>query len=989
MDFRKPAALCVLFLFPAIALPQVRQRPIALSEYQKQEWHVEDGLPQGNVRAITQAPGRLLMIGTSEGMASFNGIKFAPFHLNSANGPKNEPVNAILYSRSAELWIGTDDRGVLVQRGNEVVAISEESSFYGERIRALYEDRAGGIWAATQNGVERIANRKIQALHSLGLVSGDCTAPFAEDGRGNVFFITSKGVFVWNGSKAAEFPVNDASLGSATAAYSNRVGTIWIGFTRGLLRLTTAPNGEYARQKIATPHVITTALAEDRDGSLWVGTKGKGIYRVAPSGEIASWTSNDGLPDDTVRSLYVDDEGSLWIGMLSGGINRWRQAALLPFGKPEGFGSSYAATVLGDSKGDIWLGSWGNGLWRLHFGELRKEHLPGMPDNAHIRALTEDSKANIWIGSWFYGIYRYDGKTLQHFLTGNESMANATSAITFDRKGNLWVGTYKGLIRYTSSKPEKSHEELFLPGKLVTAIKEDRDGSLVVGTFDGLYRVKDSSLEPIGQKDGLANPFILSVSRDDAGNIWIGTKAGGVDLLRGSVAVHIGSSQGLVENPVLSVLDDGNGVLWLSTTRGLLKVPREQMLRAADGKKNVLDAVLLGKSDGMRSSECGGQSQPPASRTSDGALWFATAKGFVHTSPSATAAPLPTLEPHVTGFQIGSVEAPPTEKVVLKSGLANFRLYFDAVRLANPSQLQFRYKLDGYDRAWTTSLLREARYQNLPPGTYRFFIAARDEGHDWANPVAQVTVVQRPFFYQTAWFYFAIFLSLAAMVFALLRWREFQIRGRLRLVAEERNRIAREWHDTIMAGLAAISWQLEATADQLNRGREATSKSLNLARNMVRHCQSEGRRIIWDLHQTESPVGSLSEALNRALGGMQRSPKVDAKLSVRGTESILSPVVIHQLVCICQEAVSNALRHGEPTAIEVALDYRDSLITLSVSDDGRGFEKRAENTPGHFGLSVMGERARKLGGELHVRSALGAGTQVLVEVPVPEQAGAK
>ena len=152
------------------------------------------------------------------------------------------------------------------------------------------------------------------------------------------------------------------------------------------------------------------------------------------------------------------------------------------------------------------------------------------------------------------------------------------------------------------------------------------------------------------------------------------------------------------------------------------------MLRAADGKKNVLDAVLLGKSDGMRSSECGGQSQPPASRTSDGALWFATAKGFVHTSPSATAAPLPTLEPHVTGFQIGSVEAPPTEKVVLKSGLANFRLYFDAVRLANPSQLQFRYKLDGYDRAWTTSLLREARYQNLPPGTYRFFIAARDEG---------------------------------------------------------------------------------------------------------------------------------------------------------------------------------------------------------------------------------------------------------------------
>jgi len=192
-----------------------------------------------------------------------------------------------------------------------------------------------------------------------------------------------------------------------------------------------------------------------------------------------------------------------------------------------------------------------------------------------------------------------------------------------------------------------------------------------------------------------------------------------------------------------------------------------------------------------------------------------------------------------------------------------------------------------------------------------------------------------------------------------------------------------------MAGLAAISWQLEATGDQLNHGKEAGMESLNLARNMVRHCQAEGRRIIWDLHQTESSVGSLSEALHRALGGMQRGPDVSTKVSVRGTESSLSSVAIHQLVCICQEAVSNALRHGEATTIQVALDYSDSLITLSVSDDGRGFEKRAENTPGHFGLSVMEERAKKLGGELHVRSALGVGTQVLVEVPMPAQAGAE
>src|SRR5215471_48989 len=104
----KAAAFAFLLFLPAIVSAQNKSTPISLSEYQKQEWHVEDGLPQGNVRAITQAPDRSLMIGTSEGVASFDGIRFTPFPLRSANGLKNEPVNAILFSRSGELWIGTD-----------------------------------------------------------------------------------------------------------------------------------------------------------------------------------------------------------------------------------------------------------------------------------------------------------------------------------------------------------------------------------------------------------------------------------------------------------------------------------------------------------------------------------------------------------------------------------------------------------------------------------------------------------------------------------------------------------------------------------------------------------------------------------------------------------------------------------------------------------------------------------------------------------------
>jgi len=982
----KAAAFAFVMIVPAIVSAQSKSSPISLSEYQKQEWHVEDGLPQGNVRAITQAPDRSLMIGTSEGVASFDGIRFTLFPLHSSNGPKNEPVNAILYSRSGELWIGTDDRGVLVQRGQAVVAISEDSGFHGERIRALHEDKQGNIWAATQNGIEKIHDGKIEALYSMGPVSGDLTAPFAEDGNGNVFIVTSKGVFVWDGGKATSFSVSGSSLGSATAIYGDNKGTVWVGMTRGILKVTTSENGGYTRQEIPNDRGLVTALAEDREGNLWAGTKGRGIYRLSVSGKTAAWTTSEGLADDTIHAMYTDDEGNLWLGMLSGGITRWRKGPLLPFGQPEGFAPSFAANVLGDSRGDIWLGSWGNGLWRIHVGDLKKEPLPAMPENAHIRALAEDQAGNVWIGTWFYGIYRFNGKSFERFLTGHESLGNAVSAICSDRRGNLWVGTYKGLIRYANGIPAKKHEEVFLPGKLVTSIKEDQDGSLVVGTFEGLYRVKDAGLEAITTKDGLSNTFILSVSIDRNGGMWVGTKAGGVDFLKGSIAVHLGAKAGIPEYPVFSVLDDNEGVLWFSTSRGLLKAPRLQLMAVLEGKQKSVEAVLLGKNDGMRSSECEGQSQPPASRMRDGSLWFATAKGFVHTTAAKDFPELPPLNPRITDVVVGKTASASRDSVVLRSGLRDLQISYEAVRLSNPLQVQFRYKLDGYDRDWTVATTREVRYQNLPPGRYKFVVSARDAGGRWTEKAAELAVTQRPFFYQTEWFYVAALGCFLGAAFAFLRWREFQLKGRLRLVVEERNRIAREWHDTLMAGLAAISWQLEATEDQFKRREKEASKSLELARNMVRHCQAEGRRIIWDLHDAESTGGTLSEALSKALKSVQQKSPADMKLSVRGAETSLSPIMVHHLVCICQEAVSNALRHGAPTRIQVAVEYNGSVMILSVSDDGRGFQHDGLAAPGHFGLSVMEERARKIGGELRIQSVVGSGTQVLVEVPVSEAA---
>ena len=726
---------------------------IALSEYQKQEWNVEDGLPQSNVRTIIQAKNRFLLIGTSEGIASFDGLHFTSLRVGSSGDTSHEPVNALLISKAGDLWIGTDDRGVIRQRGDQTVALSEEAGFRQERIRALFEDRFGIIWAATQNGIERIVGEQNRIVRLPGVsVWRHHRTVCRRRERAGCSSSPQMACFYATAQAVKPYPLVHHELGSATAVFG-RGSSVWVGLTRGLVKLTPLPGGRYAEELVPGVHGPVTSLLGEKDGSIWVGTQGHGICHVSSAGNVSHWTTAQGLSDDIIHTMFQDDENNLWIGTLSGGLNRWRKSTLIPFGQPEGLPNSFAANVLADQRGDIWLGTWGSGLLRLSKGKLRRERLPGVILRDPIRALAEDGKGQIWVGTWFDGLFRYDGKSFKHFLTGGESLVNAVSALHSDRAGNLWVGTYKGLIRFPTGIPDKSKGEPFLTGKLITAIKEDRDRSILVGTFEGLYRIRDSVVESITHKTGLSNTFILSVSVDRAGGVWVGTKEGGVDFIRGLNAIHVTPESGIPAYPVFSVTDDGRGMFWMGTTRGLLRVPAQQMHELVDGRRKTVDALLLGKNEGMRSSECGGMSQPPATLTKDGVLWVATAKGFVHTNTSRASFLGPPAHTFVSGFVIENTPLAASNQVVLAAGSGQFQVKFDAIRLSNPSQLQFRYKLDGYDRDWTTTWAHRAIYQHLPPGRYRFLVSAHDPGQAWSDQAADVTVVQKPFFYQAAWFY--------------------------------------------------------------------------------------------------------------------------------------------------------------------------------------------------------------------------------------------
>ena len=954
---------------------------LQLADYQKQNWQVEDGLPENNVRMIGQRPDGRLLLATSSGLATFDGLHFQDFAGLGAND--REAVNAFLEESDGTLWIGTDGSGVLRYSPSAGLSnISELAGRPNERVRNFFRDSSGALWIATQNGIERYRDGKLEAFAEAGMTSGDITTPFAEDEQGGMFFVTSKGLFHFANEQWKPYVPHSTALGRPVAVYRDPQHRLWVGTTRGVLQLLPRRDGGYdelVRARVATG---VTVMTGDAQGNLWVGTLHAGMLRIDEQG-VDAWTSRDGLADDSICSMFIDRAQDLWIGTQTGGLTRWRKGAFASYDGIKGSPKILAANAFADSHGDLWLGTWGEGLFRIHNGQLLNATPTGMPLSTSIRALAENQAGRVWIGTWFDGVYGYDGKSYHHYLLGTESPGNAVSSILVDRRGGLWIGTYIGLLYFPGGRPQGSRS-LLLDSKLITCLLEARDGSILVGTSTGLFRIRGARTMPIAN---LPHPHVVSLAGDSSGYTWVSTRAGGLAVLRGDRVENLDARSGIAGVLVQTIVEDGDGDLWLGTVRGIVRIRIATLHQIADGSPASIAPVFFGREDGLASSECVGTSRPAATRTRDGTLWFVTAKGFVRTTDAAENLVYEGAAKPVLGWTLndepGQDRAPSANPVVLGPSQPDVTFEFNVVDVSNPSQLEFRYRLKGYDADWITTRGRNARYRRIPAGAYQFLLQARRSGEPWGSVITTLDVSQKNHFYQTWYAYLAMLLLAAFLGMQFFRQRLQLAKGKIGFVLEERSRISRECHDTLMAGLAAVSWQLEATS-ALFRNEQLTdsppAKSCEVARGMISQCQAEARRIIWDLRDSEEMTSLLSHALSRTMLAHDPANPVRIELSAEGTEVPLAPACIHHLVCIAQEAVSNALRHSSASLIRIQLHYHPTVLDLSITDNGCGM-RSVTNKAGHFGIPVMEERARKLGGMLRVQNAFTGGTEVSVSVP--------
>jgi ligand-binding sensor domain-containing protein/signal transduction histidine kinase len=961
----------------ALALDSRRE----LSELSHQVWLTENGLPQNTVHSLAQTRDGYVWIGTEEGLARFDGIKFTIFDKQKIPELKSNYIRALFVDRRGALWIGTAE-GLVQMQGGKFTTFTTNEGLPSNTIQGIYEDRKNNLWVATANGLGLFKEGSVTPFTAREKSIGGSIQAVFEDAGSALWIATPYGLVRQKDGEFTNYTVRDG-LGSNTvrSIQQDTSGNLWFGTLGGL----TSFDGEHfknytTRDGLPNDRIISSHA--QKDGSLLIGTAG-GLCRFS-HGHFSGFNAADGLSTNTILALLEDVEGNLWVGTESAGISLLKDTKFTTYAARNGLSNDVIKAIYQDRAGNMWIGTDGGGLNVLKNGELKvyttKE---GLSSNVVV-ALFNDAGDNLWAGTP-EGLNRFSQGKFTVYTAADGLANNDVRSINADRNGNLWIGTRGGLTRMKNGVFKTYTEVDGLANDLIATIYEDRKGNLWIGTFGGLSRFSNDEFTSLTTKDGLSSDVVISLYEDGDSTLWIGTNGGGLNRLKDGRLTAYTTRNGLLDDVVYRIMEDNQNNLWLSCRRGVFHASKKELDDFANGTVAAIAPVAYGTADGMMTRECSGGGDPAGWRASDGKLWFPTIKGVAVIDPQQirmNSHPPPVV---IEQISVDNQSVAASANVELPPGKTSLEFYYTAASFVAPEKVRFKYKLDGFDNDWVDGGTRRiAYYTNLRPGSYTFRVIACNNDGVWNETGAALGLYLKPYFYQTYWFYALGVLLLAVLAWQLYRFRVRGMEAQFAAVLAERTRIAREIHDNLAQEMAGISVQLEVVARTMPPGAEAAKTQLDRVRLLVRHGIAEARRYVWALRSTALDHNDLPTALSETARRLTADTAVEAQVQVSGTFRPLTQLVEDNLLRIGQEAMNNAVKHSQAQRIFVNLVFDARRVQLSVRDDGQGFDSQVASNgqSGHFGLIGMRERAEQIGGTLSIHSTEGSGTEVVADVPI-------
>jgi diguanylate cyclase (GGDEF)-like protein len=791
------AAMAVASSARAMALDPQK----AISQYIQTVWATDAGLPQTSIYSVAQTADGYLWVGTESGLARFDGVRFTVYNRRNTKALPADYIPRLLSARDGGLWIGTDS-GLVHMKSGVWTTYTVHDGLSSNDIHALLEGRDGSLWVGTASGLDRLQDGKISVYGSRDGLPGTVVTDLKAGPDGVLWIATDTGLGSFDGERFTAYAVlADLKNNALSALAIAPDGSVWMAAAHG--QLARLKDGRVENESKTLINDDIDALLFDTDGNLWIGFESRGLARLR-NGVVSYYTAKTGLPGETVETLFEDSEHSLWVGMFDSGLVELRDGKFTTYGKPEGLSSNIGWSGFQARDGSIWMATSTGGLDRiLPGGAIRSYTNRDRGSGETIHSTLETRDGAIWFGQRHGTLTRFLNGRFETFKYAR-STKSAINSMLEDRDGSLVIGTYgAGVARFKGGR----FEVIRASGE-VPALAESPDGTLWLGTDGGgVVRIRNGVETSFTKANGLLSDHILALHMDDAGVLWIGSSSGGLNRLQNGTITSYTPEQGLFDSTVGNIVEDDFGNLWMGSDNGIFRVSKRELNDYAQHRIASIHGAVYGTGDGLRTRETMQGGTGTATKGPDGRLWFSTMRGLSVVDPARAASAEAALRTMIEQVLVDDKAADIAKPIRVGPGANRLEIQFTAPSFIAPGQIQFRYKLDGFDREWSApSTRRAAEYTNLPAGNYRFLVEAARDGGEWTGAAAALALDVVPPWYRTL-----LAQTGYALAAILLTW----------FIVEMRTRSLTRRRDELQRLVEVRTVQLEIEKRGLMRAREA------------------------------------------------------------------------------------------------------------------------------------------------------------------------
>jgi len=986
----------LLLLWPGLALPVCAQDQ-TISQMIHTSWTGRDGAPPG-IRALAQTADGILWIASLKGLYTFDGLSFAPFrpHPGSPDLPATT-LKLMFVSKSGDLWVaGYHGPAARIHQG-EVTVCNLAGGGPNDALDYLQQDSAGAMWA--------VANDR--ELVRLGADNNWYPMPGPLQGPGHIslLFIDSAGTqwVIENETLYRRPQGQEQFLPTEISAHIPVKISEGVNHTLWMMALvsrskTNAPSvttiqkiNEAGRRLIGPMDVGDPSdILPDEDGSLWI-LEAQDELQHLRSREIRQWDSVHKTEDADIAKLgggagitefhafMRDANGAVWVGGL-GRLERFAHATLVPAipGAPPGFWHSCV-----DSRGDVFISHTPSDLYRLRNGRV-----------VRINAVKETG--NLFCSP--DGTLYMESSGIVVVRDGKKSRLPSTLP-GFSGYGDNYVftgflplpdGDLIGAVGGTSPEPSlwiyhNQKWSRFLPNQSfpeTTAMIIDSHGTIYLGHRTGPIGLVTGSVFTTLTMDSTRFNNVLGFAETSFGVFAYGARGFGLIRPTGLQVIKLADPD--YSKDVTGLVQAQNGDLWVNGFDGIVHISSEEIRASLEDPVHAVAATNIQEQD-FKDPGIPVLFSSTAHIDRSGKLWFSTLNGVVSIDQNRVELPRP---PQLTIRAITADGSRPDAHGEFLPKIATLKVQYFGVNFSDPRSVVYRYQLEGLDPGWQDVGNRtEAIYTHLRPGKYTFRVMASNGDGVWTAPVASAPFTILPSLYQTWWF-----AALCLATSALLTW--LGLRARVRYVsralsiraeerADERIRIARELHDTLLQGVQGLLLTFHVAAEKVPADHES-KKSLEKALATADRLILEGRNRVSRLRSEYLTDSELKPSIEGYAQEVNNNPAIDFVAERKGGDDSLQAQVVEEIFCIAREALTNAFRHSQASRIVVELDYQRRQFIFVCRDNGRGVDSIAlqtSQTNGHWGLRGMAERAEKIGAKFSYTTSPDKGTNVQVVVP--------